>query len=306
MSERRMFTKKIIDSDAFTELPPTTQALYFHLCMNADDDGFNNKIRQAMFNAHADRNDDDLLINKRFIIPFEDKGVIVIKHWRLHNIIRNDRYHKTEYLEEKARLILKDNGVYTQNDNQTTTKCLPSDNQMETEVSIGKVSIGKSNIYSTRFEEFWSAYKKKRDKKRAYDCYNARLKDGFSEEELLTACHNYMNECEKEDREERYIKDAKTFLSINTPFVDYLPKEPVKAELNHKIFDDKEQYIPPYFGFPKEWFDGDNLVNERVTPIVRPVAHQYGWYEEKTMQPNELIEDYEARRSYYEQEHNAG
>lgn len=147
MSERRMFTKKITDSDAFTELPPTTQALYFHLCMNADDDGFNNKIRQAMFNAHADRNDYNLLVNQRFIIPFEDKGVIVIKHWRLHNVIRNDRYHETEYIDEKSRLILKDNGVYTENDNQLTTKRQPSDNQMETEVSIGKVSIGKDNIY---------------------------------------------------------------------------------------------------------------------------------------------------------------
>ena len=146
MAERRMFTKKITDSDAFTGLPPTTQALYFHLCMNADDDGFNNKIRQAMFNAHADLNDYNLLIQHRFIIPFEDKGVIVIKHWRLHNIIRNDRYHRTEYVEEKARLILKENGVYTESDNQVTTMCQPSDNQMETEVRLGKDSIGKDSI----------------------------------------------------------------------------------------------------------------------------------------------------------------
>ena len=222
MAERRMFTKKIIDSDAFTELPPTTQALYFHLCMNADDDGFNNKIRQAMFNAHADRNDYDLLINKRFIIPFEDKGVIVIKHWRLHNIIRNDRYHKTEYLEEKARLILKDNGVYTQNDNQATTKCLPNDNQMETEVSIGKDSIGKDNIYNAHFQEFWEIYPVKKDKKRAYKCYLARLNEGYSEEELLKAAENYVKECKKEKRETKYIKHATTFLSVNTPFEDYI------------------------------------------------------------------------------------
>jgi len=139
-----MFAKKITDSDAFTALPPTTQALYFHLCMNADDDGFNNKIRTAMFNAHADQNDFGLLVQHRFVIPF-DSGVVVIKHWKLHNIIRSDRYHETEYLDEKSRLILKQNGVYTENDNQVTTKCLPSDNQMETEVSLGKDSIGKSN-----------------------------------------------------------------------------------------------------------------------------------------------------------------
>lgn len=155
-AERRMFTKKITDSDHFTELPPTTQAFYFHLCMNADDDGFNNKIRQAMFNAHADRNDYELLIHKRFIIPFEDKGIIVIKHWKLHNYIQNDRYHKTEYVEEKARLILKANGVYTENVSEmdteciqdvsnTDTRCIQNVSKMDTEVRLGKVSIDKDS-----------------------------------------------------------------------------------------------------------------------------------------------------------------
>ena len=152
MAERRMFTKKIIDSDAFTALPPTTQALYFHLCMNADDDGFNNRIRQAMFNAHADQNDFNLLVQYRFIIPF-DNGIIVIKHWRMHNLIRSDRYHETEYIEEKATLVLKENGVYTDDVNHVTTKRQPNDNQRETEDSIGKDSIGKDKekAKSTRF-----------------------------------------------------------------------------------------------------------------------------------------------------------
>ena len=145
MAERRMFTQKITEADNFTALPPTTQCLYFHLCMNADDDGFSNKIRQAMFNAHADQNDFEMLVQKRFILPF-DSGVIVIKHWRMHNLIRADRYHETDYLEEKAALILKENGVYTDcipSDNQVTTNGIPSDNQMETEVRLGKDSIGK-------------------------------------------------------------------------------------------------------------------------------------------------------------------
>ena len=144
-----MFSKKIIDSDAFTELPPTTQALYFHLNMNADDDGFNNKIRQAMFNAHADRNDYDLLINKRFIIPFDDKGIIVIKHWRLHNYIQNDRYHATEYVEEKAKLILKKNGVYTENNNNVSnldTECIQDVYNLDTEIRLDKNSIDKNSI----------------------------------------------------------------------------------------------------------------------------------------------------------------
>ena len=149
MAERRMFTNKITEADEFTKLPPTTQCLYFHLCMNADDDGFSNKVRQSMFNSHADQHDYELLVEKRFIIPF-DSGVIVIKHWRMHNLIRTDRYHETDYLKEKSALILKKNGVYTEKqptDNQLTTTCQPTDNQMETEVRLGKDSIGKdSNI----------------------------------------------------------------------------------------------------------------------------------------------------------------
>lgn len=160
MAQRRMFTQKITEADNFTTLPPTTQCLYFHLCMNADDDGFSNKIRQAMFNAHADQNDFEILVQKRFIIPF-DCGVIVIKHWRMHNLIRADRYHETDYLEEKATLILKDNGVYTDktnvgipvgnqmttsgipDGNQMATTGIPCGNQMEPEVRLGKDSIGK-------------------------------------------------------------------------------------------------------------------------------------------------------------------
>ena len=128
VAERRMFTKKIIDSDAFTALPPTTQALYFHLCMNADDDGFNNKIRQAMFNAHADTNDYNLLIQYRFIIPFEDKGVIVIKHWRMANALRKDRYTETIHRAEKKKLVEDESGVY----NLVSEAGIPNGNQRYT------------------------------------------------------------------------------------------------------------------------------------------------------------------------------
>ena len=145
MAERRMFTKKITDSDAFTALPPTTQALYFHLCMGADDDGFSDKIRNAMFFAHADSNDFNLLVQKRFIIPF-DSGVIVIKHWRMHNLIKSDRYHETAYIEERAALVLKDNGAYTEaTGTEVEPSWNPSGTQVEPQYRLGKVSKGKSN-----------------------------------------------------------------------------------------------------------------------------------------------------------------
>ena len=142
MAERRMFAKRVIDSDAFTELPPTTQALYFHLCMGADDDGFNNQIRRGMFNAHADRNDFDQLVQKRFVIPFES-GVIVIKHWRMHNLIKNDRYKHTAYIDEMATLVLKENGVYTESGTQVEPIWNPSGTQVEPQDRLVKDSQGK-------------------------------------------------------------------------------------------------------------------------------------------------------------------
>lgn len=112
MSERRMFAKTIIDSDAFLDMPLSAQALYFHLSMRADDDGFINNPKKIQRVVGGSEDDLKLLIAKNFIIPFES-GVVVIKHWRIHNYIRRDRYSETTYTEEKALLSIKDNGAYT-------------------------------------------------------------------------------------------------------------------------------------------------------------------------------------------------
>jgi hypothetical protein len=95
MAEKRMFAKTIIDSDAFLEMPQSTQLLYFHLAMRADDDGFVNNIKSIMRNIGCKEDDAKVLIAKRFIIPFES-GVVVIKHWRIHNYIQKDRYKQTK------------------------------------------------------------------------------------------------------------------------------------------------------------------------------------------------------------------
>lgn len=140
MAERRMFAKTIIDSDAFIDMPLSTQALYFHLSMRADDDGFINNPKKIQRMVGASDDDLKVLVMKRFIIPFES-GIVVIKHWKIHNYIRNDRYKPTVYAEEKAMLTSKDNGAYTEAD----TSGIPSGNQtvyqMDTQVSIGKDSI---------------------------------------------------------------------------------------------------------------------------------------------------------------------
>ena len=114
MAEKRMFTQKIIDSDAFLEMPTSAQALYFHLNMRADDDGFVNNPKKITRYVGAAEDDLRLLILKRFIIGF-DSGVIVIKHWRMHNTLKSDRYKPTDYQEEFSMLRLKDNKAYTEN-----------------------------------------------------------------------------------------------------------------------------------------------------------------------------------------------
>ena len=112
MAQKRMFTMKIVDSDAFLEMPLSTQCLYFHLNMRADDDGFIGNTKRIMKIIGASEDDLRLLIAKRFVLTFED-GVIVIKHWRMHNTLSRDRYAETSYTDEKKTLLLKDNGSYS-------------------------------------------------------------------------------------------------------------------------------------------------------------------------------------------------
>ena len=112
MAERRMFTKKVTDDDNFMALSASAQALYLHLSMAADDDGFCNQISISMFKAHASVQDLEALLDKRYIYQFEN-GVIVIKHWRMANALRKDRYNPTVFQDELKQLGLKDNGSYT-------------------------------------------------------------------------------------------------------------------------------------------------------------------------------------------------
>ena len=138
MAERRMFAKTIIDSDAFLDMPLSAQALYFHLSMRADDEGFVNNPKKIQRMVGASDDDCKLLIVKRFILTFES-GVIVIKHWKIHNYIQKDRFKETVYVKEKAMLALNENNAYTEMD----TKCIQDVSTSETQVRLGKDSIGK-------------------------------------------------------------------------------------------------------------------------------------------------------------------
>ena len=142
MAERRMFAKTIIDSDAFLDMPLSTQSLYFHLAMRADDDGFINNPKKIQRMIGASDDDLKLLIAKRFILPFES-GVVVIKHWKLHNYIQADRYKPTVYQEEKAMLEVKGNKGYTMLDAPMDTDCIQDVSSSDTQVRLGKDRLGK-------------------------------------------------------------------------------------------------------------------------------------------------------------------
>ena len=132
-----MFSLKVVDTDSFLEMPQTSQLLYFHLAMRADDDGFVNSPKKIMRFSGSKDDDLKILIAKQFIIPFQS-GVIVIRHWKENNYIRTDRYNETIYLDEKKQLKCDENGVYTNG--------IPKLNQMDTQVRLGKDRLGKDRL----------------------------------------------------------------------------------------------------------------------------------------------------------------
>ena len=135
MAKKRMFSLDIIDTDLFLEMPQSSRLLYYELCMRADDDGFVSSPKKIMRVVGCSEDDFKVLITKQFLIPF-DTGVVVIKHWKIHNYIQNDRYKETIYTTEKSQLIEEKNKMYT--------KCIQ--NVYPDKISIDKISIDK-NIY---------------------------------------------------------------------------------------------------------------------------------------------------------------
>lgn len=168
MASRRMFSEKIVESDAFIDLSLPAQSLYFHLCMNADDDGFIGSPNKIIRMIGTEKKHYNELLEKRFILSFES-GICAIKHWKISNLIQKDRYNETVYREEKNMIIVKDNKSYTlrdKNDNKMDTSCEQNANNLETQYSIGKNSIDKDrkekNIIPPK-SEWVSAFCKERN-----------------------------------------------------------------------------------------------------------------------------------------------
>lgn len=179
MAQRRMFSLEVCDTDNFLDMPASTQLLYFHLGLRADDDGFVSSPKKITAMVNCSTDDLKLLIAKRFVIPFQS-GVCVIRDWRVNNYIQKDRYHETRYLAEKSMLTIGENQSYT-----LDTECIQDVSVLDTEVRIGKSkdrqelgkeSKGADNPPSPPVVSFgpelncvfndWLAYKK--EKRQAY------------------------------------------------------------------------------------------------------------------------------------------
>lgn len=176
MAQRRMFSPDIVCSEEFLDMPVSARDLYYQLGMRADDDGFiQPRMTMRMLGASAD--DLKVLLAKRFLLTFES-GVVVVKHWLIHNMIRMDRYKPTRFQEEKGTLRIKENKAYT----DTATNGLQNGNQSAPQVRLGKVRLGKTNVGKTKFSppslkevlEYCNERKNKIDAQQFIDFYESK------------------------------------------------------------------------------------------------------------------------------------
>lgn len=273
MANKRMFTMKICDSDAFLDMPLSTQCLYFHLNMRADDDGFIGNSKRIARLIGASDDDLKLLIAKRFVIPFED-GVMVIKHWRMHNTLSHNRYHETQYIEEKSMLKIKDNGAYSLSDGMEiddsrmiesstrqvrrtidapkTDSDLDLDKDLDLDInticaSANAPSVKKSDI-NNFFETIWKLYPNKKGKGQVSDTKKKVLYE-IGMEEMTRAIDRYKTDLAKEDW--RKPQNGSTF--FNSGYVDYL-------DANYEPLNVKPQkYNSKFNDFPQRKYDYDDL-----------------------------------------------
>lgn len=218
MAQKRMFSMKIVDSDAFLDMPLSTQCLYFHLNMRADDDGFVGNTKKIMRMIGASEDDLKILLAKKFLLVFEN-NVIVIKHWWIHNTLTKDRYHETSYTDEKHLLKIKENRSYTMltNGNKMLTTCIQNVNadlDLDIDIDLNKdegeekeeppsppplMSLPQENYSKQVFEKFKNANLPCSNGDfftfQSRDFRNALYKlKGHKSQEVLQAIDNYIFE----------------------------------------------------------------------------------------------------------------
>ena len=197
MGDRRMFSKSVVDTDYFLDMPLSSQALYFHLGLRADDDGFVASPRTIMRACAASNDDLKLLTAKGYIIPFET-GVVVIAHWRRHNSVHKDRYKETIYTSEKSMLLLGEQNVYT-----LVSDCIQDDTHPVTQDKLSQVKITKASAIE---ETSLSEHKQKKSIRHQYGLYNNVL---LTDEEMEKLKAEFPNDYHKNiDRLSEYMKST--------------------------------------------------------------------------------------------------
>ena len=247
-----MFSLSVVDTDWFLDLPLSTQALYFHLNMRADDDGFVDAPNSIVRKIGASKNDFDLLVAKRYVLKFES-GIIVIKHWRMHNTIRQDRYKPTQFQEELKTLSVKDNKAYTDcqpSGNQMTTKCIQNvsadidiDLDIDKELDINKLYLGQKTCEDTSkkeelFESFWKVYPIKLGKEKCRNWFKSHKPKEDLVQQMIEAVEQQKKS--KQWSDPQYIPHPYTWLNQGrwedelTPTKDSAfqsaPKNPIQWE----------------------------------------------------------------------------
>lgn len=250
MAQRRMFSKKITETDLFLDMPMSTQCLYFHLNMSGDDDGFigNAKTIRRMIGASED--DLKLLMAKEFIIPFES-GVVVIKDWKVHNYIRSDRYNETVYTEEKNQLSTNKNGQYQIG----MSSGIPDDNQRLPQVRLGKDRIGKDSkeTMSSSDEHDRIPYKEVVDylnektgskyrhaTKKTKTLIQARVAEGFTLENFKKVINVKTDEWLYDSKMKNYLRPETLF---GTKFESYL-NQPEKKKHQNDLSQEEIDSLP--------------------------------------------------------------
>lgn len=259
MAERRMMSKSIIKSDTFLDMPATTQNLYFHMLLDADDDGFINAPKSIMRMIGAKDDDMKVLAAKQFVIPFES-GVVVIKDWKIHNYIQNDRYKPSTLPERDLLNIQKDKTYTLKNDvSSMDTKCIQS-------VSIGKDRLGKVRLGKDRIG-----------------------KDRVGKDSIDTLCHVTHDDMDKshfEIIEYLNLKTGSKFKPTTKPYVQAIRsrlKEGYTVDDFKTVIDKKcrewqgtklEKYLTPKTLFAPSHFDTYLNSNEMaaMTDTERKVA----------------------------------
>ena len=259
-----MFTKKITESDAFLDMPLSTQCLYFHLNMSADDDGFVNNPKKIQRMIGASDDDLKLLLAKSFILAFES-GIIVIKHWKMHNYIQSDRYKPTDYAEEKAMLTLKKNKAYSLNGNEMYTECIQN-------VSVGKDRLGKDSIDK-------DIYKEKTNKKESQSEMLVRLSDDRLSFNQLESLSNWIT-YKKQRKDKPYVeqgmkalitKTIKTCEQYGEDAFEYAVNESMSSNYQGIVWDFADRYAKKTNVQHKKQNTNDSQLDKQLENVLNYV-----------------------------------